>query len=959
MAMVKELLGRTRLLTLTGAGGSGKTRLALQVCRELERERRYRDGVRWVELAALSEPALVPQAIATVLGVAEQPGRSLTDTLLDVLQEKRMLLGLDNCEHLIEACAGFAGRVLRECPEVRLLLTSRERLNVEGERAWVVPPLSLPAQAAVDGSESDAMRLFVERAAAIEPDFHPDAQNAKSIALICERVDGIPLAIELAAARVRVLSPAQIAERLDDAMRLLTGGRRSALERHQTLRATMDWSRNLLSTAEQVLFRRLAVFRGGFTLAAAEAIGAGGAVASDAMLELLTHLVDKSLVVKLEQDEEARFRLLEPIRQYAHEKLLDAGEEETAGARHLQFFLELVEVAQPKLTGGEQMGWLDRMDEEHDNLRAAIGWARTHGEVEFGLRIVNALQWFWLWRGYWREARGSLADLLTHPGTATGVGILTPRRARAVVLEASFATELDGSVVAETLIDQAVTLAYAVEDEQAIAEAIFLRGYAAIWRFDHPVARADLDESLARARAIGDAHLTARVLTQRSKWLWFRGEVKAARADVEEALGLYEGLGNQIGKTECLSTLGAIAHNEGDYATARQLNQESLALARELGLRWEMGLALQRLAQALVAEGEYATAQPLFDENLALRRDLGDRVNVAHILNLMSNMKRLTGDLSGARSLAEEALKMAKQFGVPLSEAHALAALGKVALAEGNFLAARALLEECLSLRQGMSNRLDMPMALLDLGDLAFCENEAALARGYYEEAREVSRELANQAMLSNALRMLGYIALSEGDLGSASRQFAEGLRLNQQKKFRLGMIRHLPALAALVLAQGDAQRAARVLAAADGLLEAMGVRLDPADRTAYANTRAGLAARLDGASLEVTTREGRAMTLEQAIEHAGVETRPEGGATGGARRVGAKQSPGGLTPREREIAVLIAQGKSNRGIAEQLVLSERTVENHIGNILSKLHFHSRTQIATWAVDHGLGKYQG
>src|ERR671916_121532 len=360
LAEVKRLLENGRLLTLTGSGGCGKTRLALAVARELVEG--FEDGVWLVELASLADPSLVPQVVAFTLGVREQPGRSLTETLSDYLSSKKMLLVLDNCEHLIEACATLAEALLRSCPELRVMATSREALGITGEVAWHVPSLSLPDVRRLPDIESlpryESARLFVERAAAVKQTFTLTDQNAVAVAQVCYRLDGIPLAIELAAARAKVLSVEQIADRLNDPFGLLSAGGRTAMPRHRTLHATMDWSHELLPDEERALFRRLSVFAGGFSLEAAESVCAGEELERDEVLELLSHLVDKSLVVAREVSGEARYRLLETVRQYAREKLSESDEAELLRERHAGFYLALAEEAEPELKGERQIAWV-------------------------------------------------------------------------------------------------------------------------------------------------------------------------------------------------------------------------------------------------------------------------------------------------------------------------------------------------------------------------------------------------------------------------------------------------------------------------------------------------------------------------------------------------------------------------------------------------------------------------
>ena len=412
-AEVRRLLFASRCLTLTGSGGAGKTRLALQVAAETLEE--FPGGVWLVELAALSDPTLVPQAEASALRVTEQPGRLMVDTLRDGVRGKSMLVMLDNCEHLVAACAHLTTALLGACPNLRILATSREALGVSGETTWRVPSLSVPDPQHLPPldrfKEYDAVRLFIDRVVASDPQFAVTTNNAPAVAQVCHRLDGIPLALELAAARVKVLAVEQIATRLDDRFRLLTAGSRTAVLRQQTLRATMDWSFDLLSQEERALLRRRSVFAGGWSLEAAEAICSGNGVAASDTLDLLTQLVNKSLVIAETQGGEARYRLLETVRQYGRDRLLKSKKLETMRDRHLNFFLNLAEKAEPHLEGGEQAVWLNRLGAEHDNLRGALEWS-IHGAPGKGLRLAVALGKFWLVRGHFTEGRGWLEEAL-------------------------------------------------------------------------------------------------------------------------------------------------------------------------------------------------------------------------------------------------------------------------------------------------------------------------------------------------------------------------------------------------------------------------------------------------------------------------------------------------------------------------------------------------------------------
>ncbi|HKC48360.1 MAG TPA: protein kinase, partial [Gemmatimonadales bacterium] len=412
-ASVRELLQQTRALTLTGAGGSGKTRLALQVARSVGAE--YPDGVAWVELAPLSNPDLVADHVADALGVRRDGMRSAGDALLEALRDWNALLVLDNCEHLVPACASLAAGLLRSAPRLRILATSREPLGIEGERAWLVPPLALPALSAevtrAAAATSEAVRLFVERAQAVRPSFDLIDGNAAAIVQICRRLDGLPLAIELAAARARILDPRQIAARLDDVFGLLTTTDKSTPPRHRTLHSTIAWSHDLLTDPERVLFRRLAVFTGGFTVDAAEAVAGTADV-----LDLLSSLVDKSLVTLETEALESRYRMLETVRQFAQQRLDEAGEAAELGRRHAQFFLARAEAAEPFLSNQTE-GWQERLAADIGNLRAAADWLEQDpNAVEDAMRLAAALFWFWFGLGHYREAGRRLEAALARSG---------------------------------------------------------------------------------------------------------------------------------------------------------------------------------------------------------------------------------------------------------------------------------------------------------------------------------------------------------------------------------------------------------------------------------------------------------------------------------------------------------------------------------------------------------------
>jgi len=552
LAEIDTLLASTRLLTLTGAGGSGKTRIALAVA---ERVATRYDAVAWIELASLSDPALLTQHVATTLGVSEAPGGTLAQALVNTLRERATLLVLDNCEHLLDATSDLSDTLLRGCPRLTILATSRQALGVSVEAAWLVPLLGVPSSdASLDQlAECDAVRLFVDRARGAVPAFVLDAKNAHAVVAICRRLEGLPLAIELAAARVRVLHPQQIGERLDDAFRLLTSGARAALPRHRTLRGVIEWSHALLTDDEQRLFARLAVFANGFTLEQAEGIGALDGIVEEDVLDLVAGLVDKSLVLVDTSAGEARYRLLETVRQYAHERLDAIGEVEIVRRRHAEYFLQVAEDAQPQLLGGAQdLALVARLELEDGNLRAAAEWCEEDdARTEYSMRFGAALYWLWYIRGHFTEGRQRLERAF-----ARNVDVSPLVRARALTAlgsvmlwQGDFAPAIRTSV-------QAVALLREQDDRYWLTNALMHLGAALDLSGDHAAAGPILQESVEHSRALGSSVLTCICLYWRGLSAQTRDEPALARESFEEAVTIGRELCNSAGIAHPLYRLG-------------------------------------------------------------------------------------------------------------------------------------------------------------------------------------------------------------------------------------------------------------------------------------------------------------------------------------------------------------------------------------------------------------------
>jgi predicted ATPase/class 3 adenylate cyclase len=582
LAEVRKTLGNSRLLTLVGVGGIGKTRLSLQVAAEMLDD--FPDGAWFVELAPLADAQLVPQAVASVLGVKEEVGRPVIEALKKHVKDRQLLLILDNCEHLVQACAELAKQLLESGPRLKILASSREHLHVSGETTYSVPALAVPDASSITTPEAltqyESVRLFMDRAAAAHSAFQASEHNVAAISEICRRLDGIPLAIELAAARVRALSVENIAERLNDRFRLLTSGNRTALPRQQTLRALIDWSYDLLDECERAVLRRLAVFAGGWTLEAAEAVCAGGEVDESNVLDLLTNLVEKSLVVL--EASGGRYRLLDTVSQYAQERLNDSGEEEQTRTRHLAFYLALAEKARPELVGPQQGAWLARLDLERENLLSAHAWAGgVEGGGERGLRLVCSVKHYWIIRGLLALGQRVMVEALARPG--------------------------------------------AQERSVARCSALSDAGQLGCVMGRYRDAQPYLAESLAIAREIGDKRMVAAVLQPLGVASLGQGDLYGARGHFEEALTLAQELGNKRDIAAALTALAQVHRVEGALTLAEPLYERVVELARELGDRESIAIGLLNLTMVAIGQGSADRVRSKLLEVLAIVEELGSK----------------------------------------------------------------------------------------------------------------------------------------------------------------------------------------------------------------------------------------------------------------------------------------------------------------------------------------------
>jgi predicted ATPase len=630
LAEVRALVTTCRLVTLTGAGGVGKTRLGLQVAAGLRDG--FAGGVWFADLAPLGDADLVATAVANVLGVREEPGRPLAGTLIDAVGGRSLLVVLDNCEHVLDACAKLADALLRGCPNLALLATSREPLDIDGERVYRVPSLSIPAGGdgiAVIGA-SEAVRLFTDRAAAQGVPLAWDEPTAVVVGRICRRLDGIPLALELAASRLRAMPVTELDARLDERFSLLTGGSRAGLPRQRTLRAMVDWSWELLNGAERAVLARLSVFAGGFGLAAAEAVATGPDVPVAEVAGRLGALVDKSLVQFGDTGTgPGRYRLLDTVRQYAAGRLDAQGPAAADATRlaHRNYYLALAEAAAPQLIAHDQAAWLDRLDAELDNLRAAIAVSLAQPDPAPGLRLASSLRLYWKARGP-AEGAGVLRALLDAPAAQEA----TLPRARALAAAAMLLDKAGGYPIAGEYCDEALAVARAAGDEYLVADLLCQRGFLLLNQGHKDAALPLIEEGLGLARRLGDARLTGRVLSARSLAALLTGDDAGAARDYDECLRLFRQAGDRIAVGSMLGNLGCIELSAGDLDAARAHLAESLEIARALNDREGIVAETGNLGLAAYLGGAADAAEALFTESLDLARHLGIKSGTAYAL---------------------------------------------------------------------------------------------------------------------------------------------------------------------------------------------------------------------------------------------------------------------------------------------------------------------------------------
>lgn len=749
IAEVKRLVSQQRLLTLTGVGGTGKTRLSLQAAREMVEE--FADGVWVVELSAIFEADQVIRAVAAVLNVREKTNQPLMETIMEFLKPRELLIIMDNCEHLISTCANFVEDLLTACPGIKVLVTSREALGLPGEMSFHVPSMKLPDIEKLPKLEDiwdvESMQLFLDRAVSVKPDFSPNGEDTRAVARICSRLDGIPLAIELAAARVRALPVEEIASRLSDRFRLLTGGIRSAMPRQQTLQALIDWSFDLLTGQEKILLQRMSVFSGGCTLKAVETVCSGHGIEFHEVLDLVTRLVDKSLVTYENMNGSARYDMLETIRQYAREKLILAGEIEVLRRKHLEYFSEFAQKISPDLWQSKQVFWMDRLEDEHDNVRAALEWSQCEecGQdlLKKGMRIAASISLFWLVRGHWSEAWNWMKKLIE---CANARDMHDPAKTELLYAAGFIVKSLGDILKARELFDLAAKEARAQQDQASHAYALL--GLGEVASNEH-----SMDE---------------------------------AEKYIEQSMVIFKSLGDKVGMMLAFADKGNIAADRQGYDKAREYYNDNLKICREMGHQLGVAGTLLALGRIETYFGDKEKGRQYGEESLAIYRGSKDKSGIAGALSAIGLSELYAENMESSRDHYEQALRISRELRSGPGIGTALIALGEIARSQNDYPAARDYYEEALHLNENIGQMGIVNIVAHNLGYVAKQQEDLEKALEFFRKSLSMSIEREQHRLIFFCISGIASVLVEKGELQTAALLLGFAEKFGKEYHYRL-----------------------------------------------------------------------------------------------------------------------------------------------------------------------------
>ncbi|MBK6774067.1 MAG: tetratricopeptide repeat protein [Ignavibacteria bacterium] len=819
MKIAKNLLKQSPLLTLIGTGGAGKTRLALQTAADLIDD--FTNGVWFVDLAAINDKYLLPQVFLTSLGIAEVAAITPEETLKEYLADKNVLIILDNCEHLIHNCAELTEKLLSSCSGLKIIATSREALNCSGEQTYSIPPLTNPDLNSKVSPEQliqyESVRLFIERALSVNPNFRVNNDNARALAEICSRLDGIPLAIELAAARIKVLSVEKIYERLSDRFNLLTSGKRTSLPRQQTLKAMIDWSYDLLTENEKNLWSRVSAFTGGWTLEAAEEICSDETISKDVIFDLMNQLTEKSIIIyDVTKD---RYRILESMKQYGIEKLSDENE---IFIKHLNYFLELSIKAEPELKNKKTILWLNKIESDYNNIISAIEWSVNNGNIEKGAVISNTLGRYWNREGLY----------------STGISLI------------------------EIILESSGTLS-----KLSKGNMLYWIGSCKMSVGDYEQSKKYLEESLEIYKETGDKNGIALSVQCLGTVADSQGDYEPARKYFEECLTIKKEIGDKSGTASSILSLGNVASNQGEFEQAKKYYKESLEIFKEIGSKYGIALSITNLGILALYQGDNEQAKKYLEESLTKLKEIGNKKGMAHSIENLGNVASNQGEYDQAKSYYEESLDIRKEIGDKNGIAESILSLGLIAFNLGCSEQAKNYFEESLDIRKKIGDKYGIAESINKLGSFTFNQGDYEQSKKYYEESLCIFKGIGSKNGIANSLNYLGNVAYGLRDFGQAKKYCEDSLAIYKDIVDKNGIAHSINNLGNAAFGLGDFGKAIKLLSSAEKLLESMGVVLNKNDQKIKDENIAKIREQLSKEEFAKYRDEGENLTLDEAYK--------------------------------------------------------------------------------------------